>query len=100
MVSGLLLVIGVHGIEVFWPKPVVQIEVKPESTFKFMESKALAGEIVKRQAKILTDVKEREAAAAAGKVPTELQLYVEQGRVRQQLCLPRSRLGRSHQLTS
>jgi phosphate transport system permease protein len=76
MVSGLLLVIAVHGIEVFWPKPVVQIEINPESTFKFMGSKTLAGEIVKRQAKILTDVKEREAAAAAGKTPTEVQLYV------------------------
>ena len=76
MVFGLLLVIAVHGVEVFWPKPVVQIEIKPESAFKFMGSKTLAGEIVKRQAKILTDVKEREAASAAGKVPTELQLYV------------------------
>jgi phosphate transport system permease protein len=76
MVFGLLLVIGVHGVEVFWPKPVVQIEIKPDSAFKFMGSKTLAGEIVKRQAKILTDVKEREAASAAGKAPTELQLYV------------------------
>lgn len=76
MVFGLLLVIAVHGVEVFWPKPVVQIEIKPESAFKFMGSKTLAGEIVKRQAKILTDVKEREAASAAGKAPTELQLYV------------------------
>jgi phosphate transport system permease protein len=76
MVFGLLLVIGVHGVEVFWPKPVVQVEIRPESAFKFVGSKVLAGEIVKRQTKILTDVKEREAAAAAGKTPTELQLYV------------------------
>lgn len=76
MVFGLLLVIGLHGVEVFWPKPVVQIEIKPENAFKFAGSKTLAGEIVKRQPKILTNIKEREAASAADKTPTELQLYV------------------------
>jgi phosphate transport system permease protein len=76
MVFGLLAVIAAHGVEVFWPKPVARIEIKPESNFKFIGSKVLAGEIVKRQAKILTDIREREAAAAAGKIPIELQLYV------------------------
>jgi phosphate transport system permease protein len=76
MVFGLLLVITVNGVEVFWPKRIVQIEIGPGSAFKFMGSKTLIGEIVKRQAKIITDVKEREAAAAAGKTPIEVQLYV------------------------
>jgi phosphate transport system permease protein len=76
MVFGLLLVITVNGVEVFWPKRIVQIEIGPGSAFQFMGSKTLIGEIVKRQAKIITDVKEREAAAAAGKTPIEVQLYV------------------------
>ena len=72
MVCGLLAVIVVNGLKVFWPKQVVQVEISPGSHFDFMGHKTLAGELVKKQEKISPD----RGTASSAAPPTEWQLYV------------------------
>lgn len=53
MVVALLAVILVNGLKVFWPRPVVQIELKEGSDAALGDSSVLAGELVKKQEKIV-----------------------------------------------
>jgi phosphate transport system permease protein len=76
MVVGLLWVIVAHGAEVFWPRRVAQMTIKPDAAFDFQGKKVVTGEVVKRQEKVTMDPKARAAALARGEVPMEVQLYV------------------------
>jgi phosphate transport system permease protein len=76
MVVGLLWVIVAHGAEVFWPRRVAQMTIKPDAAFDFQGKKVVTGEVVKRQEKVAMDPKARAAALARGEVPMEVQLYV------------------------
>mgnify|MGYP000731257736 CR=1 FL=1 len=58
MVVGLLSLIFVEGITVFWPKEVVQLTLKEDSAHKIGDSNTLAGTIVKRQQNIRRHVEE------------------------------------------
>jgi phosphate transport system permease protein len=51
MIVGLLAVIFVNGLEVFWPKRVAEIRLAAGSAARIGESDALVGEIVKTQKK-------------------------------------------------
>ncbi len=51
MITFLLGMILYNGLEVFWPKPVVRIEIKPGSQAGIKTAPAFAGEIVKSQTK-------------------------------------------------
>ncbi|MGQ4810205.1 hypothetical protein NKDENANG_03654 [Candidatus Entotheonellaceae bacterium PAL068K] len=52
MIIGLLGVIGFNGVQAFWPKRVVRVTLAPGSSARLNQAPMLAGEIVKRQAKV------------------------------------------------
>lgn len=76
MVAGLLAVITVNGVKVFWPKRVAQIELKPESGARFMDGTVVAGAIVHSKASVVNDLATREKLAAEDRTLMEWQLYV------------------------
>ena len=76
MVIGLLTIIIINGLRVFWPKGVAQVIFSEASGADFMGQKTLAGEVVKRREKIVQDAETRAALIAKGERPTEWQLYV------------------------
>jgi phosphate transport system permease protein len=76
MVVGLLGVIVDHGVRVFWPRRVVQMEIRSDSAFAFQGKKIVTGAVVKHSEKIALDAAARAAAQASGKQPMEWQLYV------------------------
>jgi phosphate transport system permease protein len=76
MVIGLLAVLTVNGLKVFWPRKIVFIELRADQPAKFMEATTLAGRIEKEKAKLVTDLEERRKLAAEGRRPMEWQIYV------------------------
>jgi len=76
MVVGLLYVIVVNGIVVFWPARVAQLEIRADSAFVFAEQKQITGRIVKQQEKAAVEAKVRAAALLRGDRLMEIQLYV------------------------
>jgi phosphate transport system permease protein len=76
MVVGLLGVILDHGVRVFWPRRLVQIEIRSGSPFEFQGKKVIAGAVVSRSEKMSLDAAARAAALASGRAPMEWQLYV------------------------
>ncbi|MGB8169171.1 MAG: hypothetical protein WCF18_16865, partial [Chthoniobacteraceae bacterium] len=76
MVAGLLWIIVYNGVRVFWPRRVVQMELKSESPFEFQGKKMVAGAVVRHSEKVALDAAARSAAQASGRHPMEWQLYV------------------------
>lgn len=76
MVVGLLWIIFYNGVRVFWPRPVVQMEIKADSPFEFQGKKVLVGAVVKRSEKAALDAKARTLVQLTGQHPMEWQLYV------------------------
>ncbi|HEX8312245.1 MAG TPA: phosphate ABC transporter permease PstA [Chthoniobacteraceae bacterium] len=76
MVVGLLSVIVVNGLSVFWARPVAQITFAEGNPASFMGAKSIAGEVTKQREKIIPDVEVREAMLARGERPTEWQMFV------------------------
>jgi phosphate transport system permease protein len=76
MVVGLLSVIVVNGLSVFWARPVAQITFAENSPATFMGAKAIAGEVVKQRERIVSDVAVREELLARGVEPTEWQFFI------------------------
>ncbi|MDE1171768.1 MAG: phosphate ABC transporter permease PstA [Verrucomicrobium sp.] len=70
MIATLLTIIVVNGLEVFWPKRVVQVQISDASGAQLAHAKTVAGEITKQQEKT------HEAKPGGGPAPTEWQLYV------------------------
>lgn len=68
MIVFFLLVIFANGIRVFWPDPVVQIELTANSSARWKDSRFLAGEVRKRQ--------QQRMANEAGEKISEIQLYL------------------------
>lgn len=73
MIVFLLGMIAYNGLEVFWPKPVVRLELREGSTAGLNRAPAFAGEIIKTQAKAVQDAS---AAGAALPPQREYQLFV------------------------
>lgn len=73
MIVFLLGMILWNGLEVFWPKPVVQLELRPGSTAGLNDAPAFGGEIVKTQTKAVQAL-----AASGGETSPQLeyQLFV------------------------
>ncbi|HYR59489.1 MAG TPA: hypothetical protein VEO95_12700, partial [Chthoniobacteraceae bacterium] len=76
MVAGLLWIIIDHGVRVFWPRRVVQMQLKSDSPFEFQGRKIIAGSIVRHAEKIALDAAAIAAAQARGRRPKEWQIYV------------------------
>ncbi|MCI0745637.1 MAG: phosphate ABC transporter permease PstA [Verrucomicrobia subdivision 3 bacterium] len=70
MILGLLAIIVVNGLRVFWPKRVIEVQFKERGSFSFMGTNRLAGEIVKEQRQIVQSVADNQADAR------ELQFYL------------------------
>ena len=73
MVIYLLGLIVVNGLDAFWPKRVVAVELQEGSQARIRGAAVLAGEIVKRQQKLYHHLAGQEQTAAA---MTEWQLFV------------------------
>jgi phosphate transport system permease protein len=74
MVVYLLGLIVVNGYDAFWPKPVVLVELKPQSQARLSNAHVLAGELTKRQEKINRTLSEHQEAGDAS--PMEWQLFL------------------------
>lgn len=72
MVVYLLGLIVANGFNAFWPKRVVRVELKSESSARLGDASALAGELVKRQQKVIRTV----GTAAEAASQTEWQLFL------------------------
>ncbi len=73
MIVFLLGMIVYNGLEVFWPKPVVQLELKEGSTAGLSNAPVFAGQIVKSQDKAV----QKQAKSGAPATPhQEYQLFV------------------------
>lgn len=75
MVAGLLGVILVNGLEVFWPRNVVQVELREGSDAVLAGADVLAGELARKQEKIVR-VLDADGDPVAGGPQMEWQLFV------------------------
>lgn len=73
MVAALLAVVLMNGLNVFWPKPVAAVTLKPGSSNSVGGAKTFAGIVTKHQKKIVHAVR---GTAAAGEEPYEWQFYI------------------------
>src|SRR5262245_37757167 len=60
MVAGLLVVIISHGVKVFWPDQVAQIQLKKGSSAALGESPYLAGRIIEKRQKAVKSLDQKD----------------------------------------